>query len=662
MAIGGLIGLTQNTGKREAARQELNTMMGLVEYKKQQEAEEQQAEIAYNEALAKVQEEANNLLSGDRIAVKQKSLDLQKQMKEKIRVLGGTKKAFLKAGGISDLANYKKELIDSEEFQGFKENKLNMERILLVKEKGLGSRLNQQDLKLLKQYEINGRGKIQYTGLLNEIKVDVQAYELNHAITPEEVLQNNENRMAIIANMEADKENFTYDPSNPTHEQQIKNYIIEKGYGGVGRNAAMLAARTRLEVAKLTAKKKNDEITQTQAWTQIFTVANKRNFENATYQNLDPGGEFGKAMFGFKPDNKVFTTARQIGFGAPKQWLGSTENMYKLRGAASFGNTSTASEVVESLLNVKADDTGKIMLDPQLITNMYDMKGTPTYGKDLRGFDKSWNIGYQPTDFVVAWKTQSKDEEGLILADPVNKKGEIETERQVNMYGDKNELEANAVLLVRLKGENERRDLMLEIPMDNLTDKNRAMDAFGKLNDLKKASEESQRAEAIVTYDALGVTNKEGDITEEAEEEITNNTEMGTAIEESLIAANNSIEQANNSKVLNGDIFDLFASNYRVKSMNRDNLLKSFVLTAGNYDNQANDDFYKTIIQNKAFQTIVSPEMENMMYNEKVKDEDIVNQFYKEDIAIAKPDKQINSYKFATMWMETLKKQNLNIT
>jgi len=213
MIAGGLIGLATGVNKRDQANRDMNTMAQLYQYKQQDEKDEQLAEAQYQDMLAKVKQQANMLLDGDRVAVNNKALEYQREIKRTIKALGGSKKEFLKRGGIATLGKYKRDLLDSNEFQQFKSNKINMEKILMLKEKGMGHLLNNKDQAKLKSYEANGKGDIEYTGLLNEVDVDVDAYAFGHDITPEEVLKDNQNRMKIIANYEADT-GYEYKPNN----------------------------------------------------------------------------------------------------------------------------------------------------------------------------------------------------------------------------------------------------------------------------------------------------------------------------------------------------------------------------------------------------------------------------------------------------------------
>ena len=644
MAIGGLIGLTQNTGKREAARQELNTMMGLVEFKKQQEAEEQQAEIAYNETLAKVQEQANALLENDRLAITQKSLALQDEMKVKIKALGGTKKAFLKAGGISDLANYKKNIVDSQEFQIFKDNKINMERILMVKEKGMGHLLNEQDLKSLQAYNTNGSGKIQYTGLLNEIKVDVQAYELGHEITPEEVLANNQNRMSIIANYEADTQK-TYNPRDRNSEHLLKEYIKLKGYGGVGRSLAMMQERLRLKAIEASKKAQAHKVTISKGLNTILK-GDKFHLHSAKFENIDPGN-VGGLHLGLKKDDTIWESAGGKGSVAWSNIFNPNKHLYKLKGGATFGEAGVVTQFVKDYTKGEMNENGEFSINPQNVLNTYDAKGVKLSNNDANGSDSSWEGGYVPQSFSIGYKGIAKDNEEILLMDPVNKKGEFDNERAKELYGDKSELEANKVLLVRMKGNNSRRDFYMEVPMDNLLAKSSMMNAMSKMNELSNASqEEIEIAQIIQGYDPT-----DPNATEKANSDKTLAT-INKQVDKLTV---NAVKQLEESEILNSETFDLLTSKYNTDEINRSDLIKSFLLASANVNGKGDEESIKKIYDSKLIENAIEVwGLNDLMYNEHVSDQDIIKQAY--DQEIEQNGDGPFGYKFASLWTSILTK------
>ena len=91
----GKVGLTHNVGKRESARADLATMGQLVQMKKQQEQEEQQAALIEQQYYEQIRKEADQMLSGDRKRINERSKSLQGQIRQQIKAFGDSRAKFM---------------------------------------------------------------------------------------------------------------------------------------------------------------------------------------------------------------------------------------------------------------------------------------------------------------------------------------------------------------------------------------------------------------------------------------------------------------------------------------------------------------------------------------------------------------------------------------
>lgn len=256
MANGGaLIGLTANTNKRESARADLATLGQLYNMKKQEEAEEQQAQATEAQFYEDIRAKADELLAGDRERINKRAAALRADVKERIRLLGGSRSKFFNNGGIATLSKYREDVLGSHEMQVYKQNKVNLERILAVKEKGMGHLLTPQDQQALEEYYANGQGIIKYSGLMNEIEMpDPMAFDYGKQMTPSDIMDWGNNKMKLVANMALEDPDL--DPTKVTRKQVLE-YVISKGYGGRGKARdpyANRGSRTRTGDDKDTTK------------------------------------------------------------------------------------------------------------------------------------------------------------------------------------------------------------------------------------------------------------------------------------------------------------------------------------------------------------------------------------------------------------------------
>lgn len=187
----------QNRLEEENALQQYKTY---VDGKKKQELLYQQAENNfYNELYKK----ADNLLSADKENIKKRSLMMQREIKNRIKEYG-SRKDFFENGGLSLINKYKNDILGSEEFSLFKENKENMVKILALQaDPRYADKLNEVDKRNLEKYNATGKGKITYTGMLPSLKApDAMAYDADKNISDIDYMQYGDNYTKLQAMME----------------------------------------------------------------------------------------------------------------------------------------------------------------------------------------------------------------------------------------------------------------------------------------------------------------------------------------------------------------------------------------------------------------------------------------------------------------------------
>jgi len=158
-------------------------------------AKDEQASLLAQELEAKQYEEISNkaaeMLEPDRVKIKTKSLELQKNIRAKIEEYG-SRKAFFANGGVALLSKYKSDLLTSPETLSYTDNKKNMETLMKIQQEGKGHLISEIDAQSLKNYNAGiGDGKITYSGMKSEVVIPEKYYNYQEDVPAEVILKSN---------------------------------------------------------------------------------------------------------------------------------------------------------------------------------------------------------------------------------------------------------------------------------------------------------------------------------------------------------------------------------------------------------------------------------------------------------------------------------------
>lgn len=623
MNNGALTGLTADIHKRDSAARDLNTLNSLLMLKKQKEQEEQQAQIAYQEIVGKVQEQTNMLLENDRYAINQKALKLQSDLKEKIKALGGSKRAFMQNGGMNDILQYKNDILNSEEFSRFKNNRINLERLLMVKERGMGHLINIKDEQSLQNYYANNGGEITYTGILNEIDVDENAYAFGHDITPEEVLAVESNRMKIISNFESD----TGEKYIPRYKDEaLKDYIKFKGYGGRGKNVQIYNALKEKQ-------EKESEKSQSINTTTILKSAIETGavgYNDISYEKTDPN-KYATNRLKMRPASNVISKTR--GF------LDFSYSRYRPKGALAFGD-NVSPEIFEKFTGLKSNDNGKFSVNALDLENIYRPSGEKLKS-DFWGVYKG---DYKPKEMMIVYKGKDRNGDNMIISEAVDSKGNIDQTANSKLYGENSEnFDTEKTLVVRMEQDHAIGDFYYEIPLNGDLDYKKLQESLGVYEDISGMSKEDQALNLKLRQNDESSKN----ILLERNKKIR---ELNSKIKNDALSID---QKTNTAPVFSTPFFNYYSNQYKIGNSNRSLLLKSFYQALG----QGNNDVTEDAVYNKRFDDYIKDYgLETVILDNSIDDLKFIDLFYKED---SKRDNDGDTYYFKTLW-KTIFDQNLN--
>lgn len=186
---------------------------------------EQEASAAKMQAYdAQVDAFADKLLASDRKRLFERSRVLKQSVREMIKANGGDMKEFFSSGGHQVMADYKAALVNSAESADYLENKQNMGFILKAMNEGKGHLISPKDKENFDRYMAEGKGKISYAGMMNDIKMpDASKYRGGVTIKADDIL--NENMMAIASNYAMYYKGTALDPTEtnraPSREELL---------------------------------------------------------------------------------------------------------------------------------------------------------------------------------------------------------------------------------------------------------------------------------------------------------------------------------------------------------------------------------------------------------------------------------------------------------
>lgn len=196
--LAGMNGLAKGVDKVAESQRNLASLQAVEQTVQKQKAESIVMQQMEAQQYEEIQKQASELLERDRANIQLKSLSLQKNIRAKIEEYG-SRKAFFAAGGTALLSQYKSDLLTSDEFMLYKDNKNNMATILKIKESG--KTLNKVDEQNLINYNLGLSNKITYTGIKNtEIEIPSNEYDYGTVIPPQVILHKGSNYMKIYSN------------------------------------------------------------------------------------------------------------------------------------------------------------------------------------------------------------------------------------------------------------------------------------------------------------------------------------------------------------------------------------------------------------------------------------------------------------------------------
>ena len=226
LALQGLYGRQQKVDRN---KEELATLQSLKKEKEADEDKEQQSQMQKAAYDKQVSDFSDKLLGPDRDKINQKAKILQSRVREELKNYGGDMSKFMANGGHTFLNDYKTSLLSSPESTNYLDNKSNMDKLVSIQMSGKGHLINQNDLFSMKEYNKNGGGKVNFTGMLNEIQMpDANSYDYNTEIPSEDILD--KNHVAIYGNY------ITSHPDNPNPSRQDLLAFTKMNYGGKGAN------------------------------------------------------------------------------------------------------------------------------------------------------------------------------------------------------------------------------------------------------------------------------------------------------------------------------------------------------------------------------------------------------------------------------------------
>ena len=492
----GMAGLTANTGKRESARLDLETMGKMVQMKEADEAKEQQAALMEQQYYDRIRGEADKLLDGDRRAINEKAKSVQAEIRNNIRLFGGSRQKFMANGGMALIGDYSNQILDSPELQTYRKNKENLTRILDLKEKNMGHLLTPQDQMALEAYERDGRGTITYSGVMNEIEIPKSdLFDYGYQMTPMDIYLTGSNKMKLTANWMLENP----DKGEPS-QAQILAYAQAKGYGGRGSNENALKIKAQAQSAAAT----KDETLHTFS-TSLFAGLAPQNVVSIDKVGTDEAFTFDEFLVNMigkrnwenkrsQTDPTIFNSLANV-----VPW-GEGDHGYQLRGAKQMPTGLEASLFkVQNAENYIIEGNIVKEFDPMNTAAGMVFNGA---GDLLDGRDLTWSTetSYAKGDYelmgtAVAFESVMKGKKTLVM-DAVDESGKKDEDRTSSLYktetGEKTP-EARPVMVNMLR----RKDkfgydeyVYQKIDYDTQYKQAKLAEALGKVNELTDITKE----------------------------------------------------------------------------------------------------------------------------------------------------------------------------
>lgn len=330
MALGNLAafgGLASGPDKNARVQRELGTLQQLsnmVEKERQEELMFQEMEA---NQIEEIQKQAEGMLERDRQKINAKAIQLGSNIKDEIGRYG-SRRAFFANGGYAKLREYKNNILNSEEANRYRDNKINLERILKLQEAGKGAFIAKQDLEALKRYENGEDVAITYSGMKSEVDIPEDAFQFGDNIPPGEILRYGNNYAAIYGNWLLENphlEGLSGDELN----MNLLAYT-QANYSGIGKDKTkiqMQMAENRAKAERNANKGLNDDGTPKRQDYATELLNSTQNY----MKNVIPNGSnlLAKANDdGTGEYLNYYDTLRAEGGGSIEWLLGGSANNY----------------------------------------------------------------------------------------------------------------------------------------------------------------------------------------------------------------------------------------------------------------------------------------------------------------------------------------------
>lgn len=378
---------------------------------------EQEASAAKMQAYDKqVDDFADKLLAPDRKRLYERSRVMKSSVRDMIKENGGDMKQFFSSGGHQIMADYKASLVNSSESSDYLENKQNMAFILKAMNEGKGHLVSPKDKENFDRYMADGKGKITYGGVMNDIKMpDASKFRGGVSMKADDIL--NENMMAIASNYAMYYKGTSLDPANnnvaPTREELLSftsmmygsqigsNYNID-----IAKNQELRAQNQELRSQQM----QSYDVQSKQIQNEGQVIQNDRNkvgiqsdiiSQQVTLAELDANQrkldeysaklENGTATAAEKTDAKAITDALTPSYESPFMDFYSEVNKFE-------ANPNNANNAFKNLMNNNAKLKSMIG-DKYSEQNMQrNYRGTGSFDFDMTG---GFETKYSPTSAYI---------------------------------------------------------------------------------------------------------------------------------------------------------------------------------------------------------------------------------------------------------------------
>jgi hypothetical protein len=454
----GRIGLAANLNKRESARQDMDTLSRLVQMKEQDEQAEMQAALAEQQYYERIRQETDKMLEGDRMQINKKAKAIQRQISDNIKLFGGSRKKFLASGGLGMLNDYSNTLLDSEEVQTYKANKVNLEKILDLKEKGMSDLILPRDMQALEDYQRNGRGTITYGGVMNQIEMPPNAaFTFGENAETMDIVMYKNNKTKLLGNMMM--ENPDKDYSKLTQEQldnEIMAYASAKGYSVPGTTkdtTRMGGATSGVTSPRTSGSSKPAEVAETISGNLAYIFA-KDPGKTTSFEDMSKGitHESNNPLLGTMIGHQKFDVITKVepsllerfgeavhdkipGMDIAKKYFGveyDLENRYMVRGGVSFDGQMARAAAEHVFGQMTPDDEGYMNI--QINGGKGEYFGNGVLIENAEAFKNSrWKV----EGMVGGYKANIQNKDAMIM-DAIDEHGNIAEDRQETMYDSYN--------------------------------------------------------------------------------------------------------------------------------------------------------------------------------------------------------------------------------